>query len=66
MTPPKQPVSWHDSPPSDDEAVAKLRLQLRHLSLLELVKREYLSWNKNEETVTKGPKFDERPPEREG
>jgi hypothetical protein len=65
MTPPKQPISWFDSPPSADEAVAKLRLQLRHLSLRQLVEREYLFWNQNDDTVRKGPRFDERPPARE-
>ena len=48
----------HDDPRSADEEVAKLRLQLNHLSLSELESKGLVHWNKNEGVVTKGPQFE--------
>lgn len=59
-----QPVAFsRDDPPSADEVVAKLRLKLRHLSVVELVEEELVKWDGDEHVVTKGPKFDEKRPE---
>jgi len=49
-----------NDPPSADEDVAKLRLQLRHLSLEELEEEGLVRWDKDEQIVRKGPKFDEK------
>lgn len=50
----------HDDPRSADEDVAKLRLQLNHLSLSELVSKGLVHWNRDKHIVTKGPKFDQK------
>jgi len=55
-----QPVSWTEDPPSADEAVAKLRLQLRHFALEDLIEDGYVRWNRDEGAVVKGPRFDEQ------
>jgi len=49
-----------NDPPSDDEDVAKLRLELRHCSLEELEEAGLVQWDRDECVVKKGPKFDER------
>ncbi|MXV60781.1 hypothetical protein GS429_01580 [Natronorubrum sp. JWXQ-INN-674] len=49
-----------NDPPSADEDVAKLRLQLNHFTLLELEEEGLVRWDKDEHTVRKGPKFDEK------
>jgi len=49
-----------NDPPSADEDVAKLRLQLNHLSLEELEEKELVRWDRNEHVVRKGPNFDEK------
>lgn len=51
-----------DDPPSADEDVAKLRLQLSNRSLLELEQEGLVNWNRDEHIVTKGPHFDEKRP----
>lgn len=45
-------------PPSADEDVEKLRLQLNHLSLEELEEKESVKWDRDEHVVRKGPNFD--------
>jgi hypothetical protein len=50
----------HDNPPSANERVAKLRLELNHLPLAELVEQEVVKWDKNSHVVMEGPKFDEK------
>ena len=50
-------------PPSHDEAVAKLRLQLRHVSLQELEEEGLVTWERNNHVVKRGPQFDEKRPE---
>ena len=51
-----------DEPPSADAEVAKLRLQLRHKSLEDLVDEELVTVDRENNVVTKGPQFDsERP-----
>lgn len=57
--------SSRNDPPSADEEVAKLRLQLSNFSLLELEQEGLVNWNRDEHVVTKGPQFDEKRPERE-
>lgn len=47
-----------DDPPSASEDVAKLRLQLRHLSLSQLEERGLVKWDKDDHVVRKGPNFD--------
>jgi hypothetical protein len=49
-----------DDPPSANEEVAKLRLQLNHLNLEELEEEGLVTWDREKNKVTKGPKFDER------
>ncbi|WP_135306020.1 hypothetical protein [Haloarcula amylovorans] len=49
-----------NEPPSADEDVAKLRLQLKHLSLEELEAKELVRWNRDEHVVRKGSKFGEK------
>ena len=49
-----------DDPPSTDEGVAKLRLQLSHLTLEELEEEGLVRWDKDDQIVRKGPKFDEK------
>ena len=51
-----------DDPPSADEDVAKLRLELSHKSLEELVEDGLVNWDQEKNIVTKGPHFDERRP----
>ena len=53
----------HDDPPSADEDVAKLRLQLRHLSLEQLEERGLVRWERDEHVVRKGPRFTDPPGE---
>jgi hypothetical protein len=52
----------HDDPPSADEDVAKLRLQLSDLHLRELEQEGLVTWHRDEHIVTKGPDFDEKRP----
>lgn len=47
-----------DNPPSADEDVARLRLDLRDRSLSELEAEGLLRWDREEHIVTKGPRFD--------
>lgn len=47
-----------NDPPSANEDVAKLRLQLKHFSLPELESKGLVEWDKDEHLVTKGPQFD--------
>lgn len=54
-----------DDPPSADEDVARLRLQLRHFSLSELEEKGLVRWNRDKHIVMRGPKFDERRAEEE-
>jgi len=50
----------HNDPQSADEEVAKLRLQLNHLSLSELESKGLVHWNRDEGIVTKGDQFNEK------
>lgn len=52
-----------NDPPSADEKVAKLRLQLRHLSLEKLEEEGLVRRDRDEQIVKKGPKFYEKYPE---
>ncbi|WP_255169855.1 hypothetical protein [Natrononativus amylolyticus] len=49
-----------NDPPSADEDVAKLRLRLRHIPLLELKDQGVIIWDRNSDLVKKGPQFDEK------
>ncbi|WP_049804929.1 hypothetical protein [Natrinema pellirubrum] len=49
-----------NEPPSADEEVATLRLQLRHYSLSELEEEGLVKWDRDEYIVKKGPQFDEK------
>lgn len=51
-----------NDPPSADEDVARLRLQLSHLSLSQLETRGLVSWDRDEHVVRKGPQFNENRP----
>lgn len=46
-----------DSPPSANERVAKLRLQLRHRSLAELETREIVDYDRDAHLVKEGIHF---------
>ena len=48
----------YPDPPSVDEDVAKLRLQLSHLSLFDLENKGIVSWDRGQNVVKKGPQFD--------
>jgi hypothetical protein len=48
----------HNEPPSADEEVAKLRLQLSHKSLEELVDHGLVTWDRENNAVIKGPHFE--------
>jgi len=48
----------HSEPPSANEVVAKLRLQLKHRSVEELEEEELVRWDRDEHVVKKGAKFD--------
>ena len=48
----------HNDPPSADEDVARLRLALRNTSLSALVDRGILTYDRDENVVRKGPRFD--------
>ena len=51
-----------EGPPSADEEVARLRLQLRQESLDKLVKQGLVDWDRENNVVKKGSNFDrERP-----
>lgn len=52
------------NPPSADEAVARLRLKLRHRPLTELVEEGLVRWDRENHIVEKGPNFDGGVPER--
>ncbi|MFD1564359.1 hypothetical protein ACFR99_12455 [Haloarchaeobius amylolyticus] len=54
-----------NDPLSANEDVAKLCLQLRHISLEELEEQGLVRWERDEHLVTKGPLFDEKRPEYE-
>ena len=49
-----------NDPPSADEDLAKLRLQLNHLSLEELEEKALVRWDGDEHVVRKGSNFDEK------
>lgn len=49
-------------PPSADEAVARLRLQLRHKSVEELEADGLVEWDKENNVVRRGPNFDQERP----
>ena len=53
-------IVLHNDLRSADEEVAKLRLQLNRLSLLDLESKGLVQWNRDKDIVTKGPQFDER------
>ena len=61
MRQPRQPSTWTNDVPSADEAVAKFRLQQRDVPLFNLLAKGYLTWDRDEGVVRKGPQFDERP-----
>ena len=46
-----------DDPPSATEDVARLRLRVRHQSLLELEAQEVVKWDRDEHIVEKGRRF---------
>ena len=48
-----------NDPPSANEEVAKLRLELNHRSLEELEEEGLVKWDRDEHIVNKGPKFDD-------
>ena len=48
-----------EEPPSANEAVAKLRLELNHRSVEELEEEGLVIWDRDEHVVKKGPKFDD-------
>lgn len=50
--------TWREEPPSATEDVAKLRLQLRHLSLAELEWVGLVSWDRDDHVVRRGPHLD--------
>jgi hypothetical protein len=53
----------HESSPSADEEVARLRLQLNDFSCEELEEKGLLTHDQEEMVVRKGPRFEEdRPP----
>ena len=56
----KKPTTYdfRDDPPSASEAVAKLRLKLRHKSLEELVEDGIVKRDRENENVVRGPHFD--------
>lgn len=47
-----------DDPPSATEDVARLRLELRHLTLSELEWVGLVSWDRDDHVVRRGPHFD--------
>lgn len=51
-----------EDPPSADEDVARLRLQLSQKSLEELVKKGLVEWDKKNNVIRKGPGFDKEQP----
>lgn len=51
-----------DDPPSGSEAVAKLRLRLRHVPLSQLEAAGVVRWDEDDCVVAEGPKFDEARP----
>lgn len=48
----------YNESPSAGEEVAKLRLQLSHKSLEELVDHGLVTWDRENDAVIKGPRFD--------
>jgi hypothetical protein len=52
------PSARQNDPPSATERVAKLRLVLKSTSLAELDDQDIVNWNKNNQVVQEGPKFD--------
>jgi len=50
----------HNKPPSANEDVAKLRLELNHRSLEELEKEGLVRWDRDEHVVKMGPKFEDK------
>lgn len=54
----------YDDPPSGSEAVAKLRLRLRHVPLSRLEAAGVVRWDEDDCVVTEGPRFDEARPGR--
>lgn len=61
MPHPKQPRGWSEDIPSASETVAKFRLQLRNVSLFALLQKGFLTMDREENLVKKGPRFNERP-----
>lgn len=49
-----------NDPPSADEDVAKLRLQLSHFTLSALEQEGIVRWDRDQHIVTKGPYFGEK------
>lgn len=47
----------HPDPPSADENVARLRLELCHTELSTLVELKFLVYDQDENIVRKGPRF---------
>ena len=50
----------HSEPPSANEFVAKLRLELNHRSVEELEEEGLVRWDRDEHVVKKGLKFDKK------
>lgn len=48
----------HDDPRSANEEVARLRLTLRNTHLSTLVERGFLTYDRDENLVRKGPRFE--------
>ncbi|UPV77105.1 hypothetical protein M0R89_22065 (plasmid) [Halorussus limi] len=66
MTDQAPPVDGlHDNLSSADEDVAKLRLQMSHKSVEELVEDGLVKWDKEANVVVKGPRFDRGRPLKE-
>ena len=52
-------IAARSDPPSANEDVAKLRLELRHRSLKDLEEAGLVRLDRQEQTVKKGPKFND-------
>lgn len=53
----RHPVGTREDPPSANERIAKLRLELRHLSLTELENEGIVQWDRDAHVVREGPSF---------
>lgn len=58
-------IMLHHDPPSADEEVARLRLVLRQTDLSTLEEQGFVIWDRDENIVRKGPRFDAITPLRE-